>query len=81
MDAVGGPGPAKGKTACAPNSSSSGLEPSIVKVLGEYMKHHVKEEEGELFAKLRKSDMDLVEIGEQMAARKKELMSQMKAAA
>ena len=45
------------------------------------MKHHVKEEEGQLFPKLRKSDMDLAELGEQIAARKKELMSQMKAAA
>jgi len=41
----------------------------------------VKEEEGELFPKLRKSDMDLVQVGTQLASRKKELMAEMKAAA
>ena len=47
-----------------------------VKVLGEYIDHHVKEEEGEMFPKVRKADLDLDALGEEIAARKAELMGQ-----
>jgi hemerythrin superfamily protein len=53
-----------------------------VTVLSEMIKHHVKEEEqpGGMFAEARKSDMDLHLLGEQLAARKKELQTETKAA-
>jgi hemerythrin superfamily protein len=53
-----------------------------VTVLSEMIKHHVKEEEqpGGMFAEANKSDMDLRGLGEQLLARKKELISQAKAA-
>jgi hypothetical protein len=46
-----------------------------VTVLSEMIKHHVKEEEQPdgMFAKARKSEMDLVQIGEELQARKSEL--------
>jgi hemerythrin superfamily protein len=44
-----------------------------VKVLSEYVKHHVKEEENELFPKVRSSDMDVMAIGRELEARKQQL--------
>jgi hypothetical protein len=47
-----------------------------VTVLGEYIDHHVEEEETEMSPESRESDLDLKALGAQLAARKEELLSQ-----
>ena len=49
-----------------------------VKVLGEYIDHHVKEEKNEIFPKARSArKLDLVAMRDEMMARKEELMGEM----
>ena len=56
-------------------TSDQPLYDAKVKVLGEYITHHVKEEETEFFPKLRRTSLDLLALGEQIALRKKQLMA------
>jgi hemerythrin superfamily protein len=59
-------------------SQADSMFDARVTVLSEMIKHHVKEEEGfgGMFAKARRSKMDLLAVGTLLEARKQELMTE-----
>ncbi len=58
--------------------ASDDLYDAKVTVLGEYIQHHVKEEERQLFPRLRKAGADLKSIGHDLSMRREQLIARMR---
>ena len=58
------------------SSPGEALYDAKMKVMSEFIDHHVKEEETEMFPKLKKSSLDTEALGARMARRKEELLQE-----
>ena len=58
-------------------SASDALFDARVTVLGEYMRHHIEEEEEELLPQMVQAGVDMQALGAQLAGRKQEMLAEL----